>query len=355
MKPLLCNFYMIKLDWMQKFLLENLELILSKDDRKETIRLKKKEFFNKNRLKSSENFTLKELAFNTLRYLIDNYQIKSEEDLLNYVESSSFINNFITKRETEALTGLIKPPQSQILSPGDLGKLSRQDFLRKTEEQFLEKARSLAETDLEEQRKKMIEEVNQERKEFEALIRETEKKFEESTQLTSQLDDLSNTINPGDYILYKEPKEEKEKRNGINWWQQLGLSDDPFPTKLGLARIPENKYEKVVVTTPIFNEYLKIISDSPRTLYGKTFLIHGQFGAGKTTFLQYISYKLAPYKILPLYIVLDPIGDIDIIVTFKLWEALAKKYGVVDQKGVRKNDLDICRCIIEGNPDVSLF
>ena len=33
---------MIKLDWMQKFLLENLELILSKDDRKETIRIKNK-------------------------------------------------------------------------------------------------------------------------------------------------------------------------------------------------------------------------------------------------------------------------------------------------------------------------
>jgi len=327
---------MSKLDWMHKFLLENLDLILSKDDRKETIRLKKKEFFNKNRLKSSENFTLKELAFNTLRYLIDNYQIKSIEDLSKYNESSSFINNYITKREIEALTGLIKPPQSQILSPSDLGKLSQQEFLRKTEEQFLEKARSIAETDLEKQRKKMIEEINRERKEFEALVRETEKKFEESTQLTSQLDDLSDIINPEDYILYKEPKEEKVSR--INWWQQIGLLDDPFPTKLGLARIPESKYEKVVVTTPIFNEYLKIISDSPRMLYGKTFLIHGQFGAGKTTFLQYISYKLAPHRILPFYIVLDPIGDIDIIrqnfysETFNLISTAMRQRGLDDPR-----------------------
>jgi len=293
---------------MFKFLTENLDLILSSDDRRETIRLKKKDFFHKNSLKSSENFTLKELAFNTLRYLIDNYRIKSEDDIIKYIESSAFISYYITKRNIEALIGLIKPPQSTILSPKDLGQLKTQDFLRKTEQQFIDRAREIIETDLEEQREKL----NSERQELEELRIQTEKHFEEA-QYESQLDLLPTTINPEDYVVYEELGEQIASSAVMNWWHKLGLIEDPFPTKFGLSRIPENKYEKVVVHTQIFIDYLKIINDSPKMLFGKTILIHGLFGAGKTTFLQYISYKLAPHKILPLYVVLDPIGDIDII------------------------------------------
>jgi len=105
-----------------------------------------------------------------------------------------------------------------------------------------------------------------------------------------------------------------------------------------LSRIPENKYEKIIVTTPIFNEYLKIISDSPAMLFGKTILIHGQFGAGKTTFLQYISYKLIPNNVLPFFIVLDPIGDIDLIrqnfysETFNLISSAMRQRGLEDPR-----------------------
>ncbi|MHA1304132.1 MAG: hypothetical protein ACTSPI_10570 [Candidatus Heimdallarchaeaceae archaeon] len=95
---------------------------MSKDNLKETIRLKKRDFFHKNRLKSSDNFTLKDLAFNAIRYLVENYRIKSEEELRACVDSAPFVKNYITKNDIEALIGLIKPPQSTILDPSDLGK-----------------------------------------------------------------------------------------------------------------------------------------------------------------------------------------------------------------------------------------
>jgi len=47
--------------------------LLSEGDRISSIRLKKKEFFHKNPLRSSESFTPRELAFETLKHLIDRY------------------------------------------------------------------------------------------------------------------------------------------------------------------------------------------------------------------------------------------------------------------------------------------
>lgn len=93
--------------------------------------------------------------------------------------------------------------------------------------------------------------------------------------------------------------------------EETCLNGDPFPTKLGLNGIPEDKYEKVVVRTEIFKNYLAMIDEDPFGFFGKTILITGQFGSGKTTVVKFISYKLTNYKIIPFQLVLEPVGDID--------------------------------------------
>lgn len=301
------------MDWARKFIIDNLNLLLSGDNRTETIRLKKRDFFNRNSLRSSDSFTFKELAFETLRYLIDVSRIRSEDDLRRFRGLSAFLTDYTTEHDMNALIGLIVPSRITLLTPDDLGKLSQEDFMKKKEQQFLEAARKIAEEELEKERKKVMEEVQTERQRLEDLRKSAETRMEEVRKMESLLDALPSTINPEDYIKSEEEKEEKPSQSATAWWQRLALTADPFPTKLGLNRIPENKYEAVVVATKIFDDYLRIISDIPQTLYGKTILVAGQFGAGKTTFIQYISYKLVPHKILPFYLVLDPVGDIDVL------------------------------------------
>lgn len=298
------------MSWTRKFVIRNISLLLSKDNRIDTITMSKKEYFHKNSLKSSEAFTLKELAFETLKYLIDIQRIRSEDDLRNFKESSAFLSDYVTEHDLEGLAGLLRPIQTAILKPEDLGKLGQDDYIKEKEQEFLQQARKIAEKELEEERRKVMEEVQIEREHLEELRTSVEKKLEEVRKMESLLDALPQTMDPEEYVSTEEERH-KELPPSATWWQKIGLTGDPFPTKLGLDRIPENKYEQVVVETEIFRDYLKVIAEAPQTFYGKTILVGGQFGAGKTTFVQYIAYKLGAHKIVPFKLILDPIGDID--------------------------------------------
>jgi len=270
----------------------------------------KKEFFHKNSLKSSDAFTTRELAFETLRYLIDLSKIRSEEDIRKIKESSAFLSEFVTEHDIEVLVGLIAPFRSSVLTVDDLAKLGQEQYRQVIEKELLEKARKAAEIQLEKDRKKTIEEMQIEQKRLEELRATAEQKLEEVRKMESMLDSLPSSINPEDYV---NPEEEKQPQTAGTWWQRTGLTADPFPTKLGLNQIPHEKYEKVIVATKIFREYVRVVQETPKSLFGKTILITGQFGSGKTTLLQYMSYKLVPLKISPFFIVLDPISDPDII------------------------------------------
>jgi hypothetical protein len=272
--------------------------------------MSKKEYFHRNSLKSSEAFTLKELAFDTLKYLIDIQRIRSEDDLRNFKESSAFLSDYVTEHDLEALAGLLRPLQTAILKPEDLGKLSQDNYVKQKESEFLQEARKIAEKELEDERRKVKEEAQAEREHLEELRASVEKKLEEVRKMESLLDALPQTMDPDEYVSVEEDRP-KDLPPSATWWQRIGLTGDPFPTKLGLDRIPENKYEQVVVETEIFKDYLKVIKEAPQTFYGKTILVGGQFGAGKTTFVQYVAYKLGAHKIVPFKLVLDPIGDID--------------------------------------------
>ena len=132
------------MNWTRRFVTENLKLLLSRDDLKETIKHKKREFFHKRSLKSADSFSLKDLAIETVKYLMDVSKIGCEEDLVRYMESSAFLSDYITEHRKDALLGLIKPPRAPILEFGDLGKLKREEFLRKKEKEFLDVARNIA-------------------------------------------------------------------------------------------------------------------------------------------------------------------------------------------------------------------
>lgn len=300
------------MDWIHRFITENILFLLSKTDKTETIRMKKKEFFHSHSLKSSDSFTLKELAFETIRYLMGTNKIKSEADLRKFKENSLFLSEYTSENDVQALEGLLSPLQSDILTPDDLKKLSQGALLKEKSEEMLIEARKIVEQEIDSERKKAMEQVQLEREHLEEMRADLEKRKEEVIRMESLLDALPATIDTEDYVSSEEEKPKITSRSTI-WWERLGLSGDPFPTKLGLDLIPEAKYDAIVVTTEIFSRYLRLIEGQPRSLFGKTILISGQFGAGKSTFLQYIAHRIAEKQIIPFKLFLEPVGEIDIL------------------------------------------
>ena len=79
------------MNWKRRFIRDNMLLLLAKDDRIQSIRMKKKDFFHKHSLKSSESFSLKELALDLVKQLIKLSKITSEEELKNTINTSPFL------------------------------------------------------------------------------------------------------------------------------------------------------------------------------------------------------------------------------------------------------------------------
>lgn len=297
-----------QMSWTRRFVIENLGFLLSKDNVVQTIKLKKKTFFHKKALKSSESFTLKDAAIETVKYLMDISRIKTEEDLKRYTNASSFLSAYLTEHQINALSGLIKPLKLGILDLSDLGKMGQEAYLKKKQEEFFAEAKKVAEKALKKERNDAMEEVQKEREHLEKLRGEVKQIMDEVRRMESLLDSLPSTFDPERYIVFSEEK--KRIKPPQLWWRKIGLTGDPFPTKLGLYGLPEDKYDEVLVLTKMFQKYLGMIED-PKALFGKTIYIGGQFGSGKTTLLQYICYKIVPYKILPFTIILYPYGDLD--------------------------------------------
>jgi len=90
-----------------------------------------------------------------------------------------------------------------------------------------------------------------------------------------------------------------------DWFMQIGLSTNPFPSQDGLYLIPKEDYEDVVLKTEIYNRYMEIIEQDPKWILNKSTIIYGDFGCGKTTFFDYLDYHLILNNILPIRIILN--------------------------------------------------
>ncbi|MHA1455664.1 MAG: AAA family ATPase [Promethearchaeota archaeon] len=77
-----------------------------------------------------------------------------------------------------------------------------------------------------------------------------------------------------------------------DWFIQIGLKGNPFPSQDGLYLISKEDYEKVVLKTQLYNKYLEIIDQDPKGILNKSVIIYGDFGCGKTTFFDYLDYNL---------------------------------------------------------------
>ncbi|MBL4796041.1 MAG: hypothetical protein JKY50_01365 [Oleispira sp.] len=100
----------------------------------------------------------------------------------------------------------------------------------------------------------------------------------------------------------EEPEYFPELEDTKSWWERFYLKGNPFPgNKDGLSKVDESLYEKIVVKTQPYQTFLKKI-DSVTSIFDTAYMLVGDFGYGKTTLQDYLSYHLANKNILPIRI-----------------------------------------------------
>jgi hypothetical protein len=135
------------------------------------------------------------------------------------------------------------------------------------------------------------EEITKEKqKEFVELQKKIDAKRDEYDSLPSVLD--SNPANEPDF----NPEVEDIKP----WWERFYLRDDPFPQKDGLSSISKDLYEAVIIKTEPFQKTLSNLQKNPNYLFHSGFLLVGDYGYGKTTFIDYLSNYLIILDVLPI-------------------------------------------------------
>jgi hypothetical protein len=98
-----------------------------------------------------------------------------------------------------------------------------------------------------------------------------------------------------------------------NWFANIGLTENPFPSLQGLHSIPEAKYDNIVLKTPLFLKYLEIL-EKPTDILNRSVVICGDFGCGKTSFFDYLEYKLLLNNIQPIRIILSAKPTLDALI-----------------------------------------
>ncbi len=71
----------------------------------------------------------------------------------------------------------------------------------------------------------------------------------------------------------------------MSWWQRNGLVGDPFDRISGIEEI---ELSSLIVETEIFRKYNNILITEPKNLLGKSIIVFGEFGSGRTTLFSYL-------------------------------------------------------------------
>lgn len=100
----------------------------------------------------------------------------------------------------------------------------------------------------------------------------------------------------------EEPEFNPEIEDRKTWWERFYLQSDPFPRKDGLSAISTDLYEEIIIKTEPFQRILSLLKSNPDALFHTGSLLVGDYGYGKTTFIDYLSHYLINQNILPLRI-----------------------------------------------------
>jgi hypothetical protein len=130
--------------------------------------------------------------------------------------------------------------------------------------------------------------------------KEAEEYYRRIQELRDEYASLPSVLDQEDI---HEPTFDPQFEDTQQWWERFYLKTNPFPFGAdGLAKIDESLYEEILVKTPPFQDILSALKKDPDCLFHTGFLLVGDYGYGKTTFIDYLNYYLIQKNILPIRI-----------------------------------------------------
>ena len=241
------------------------------------------------RLKNPK-FSIKtsKIAEKLIIYLINTKKISNQENLDDLINKSGFLKRYCRIRDysyyqKKNLVDLqVDPDILDIVDPKSLNKTH--ENLKKTK---------IVQDLIDEEANKQIEEELQNLELYKSFI------------------DIG-LDRPEEEILLEieEQREFPYLEKNFEWFKELGLKSDPFPSREGLELIDQNLYDSVVTQTPIFKKYIKTLNSNPKVLLNKSIIIYGEWGCGKTTFFDYFGYKCLQNDLFPIQVLLNAEGSL---------------------------------------------
>ena len=300
---------------LSRYIKENIIKLTSEKANKNVEKKIRKDFSEKHNLKSDSRFSGKDVAEEIAKYIVRTQSL-SKADFISQIQKIPFISLELSEPQLDVVYDTYSKDNSLIISSEDLPKLSSEEYIRKIQDEFAEKAKNRVEKDNE-----LV------LLEIEKLRDELLKEREEIKKFTSELNEMPENLS----IEEIEKKIEKPNRESIvdgsvSWWKKLNLAQNPFDTNTGLYGITKEKYEDVIVKTPLVRKYREELDSTPNSIVGKTIIILGDFGSGKTTFFQYLSNYAIAKGISPINIILNPSSNVSNLTNFfleQLYESLS--------------------------------
>ncbi|MFX1243016.1 MAG: hypothetical protein ACFFA7_17355 [Promethearchaeota archaeon] len=143
---------------------------------------------------------------------------------------------------------------------------------------------------------------------------ETDKQIEEERKILELYQSIidEGLDRPEEEILLEieDQKEFPYLEKDFEWFKDLELKTDPFPSREGLELIDQSLYDAVVTQTRLFKKYMNILNSNPNALLNKSIIIYGEWGCGKTTFFDYFDYKCLQKNLFPIQVLLNAEGSL---------------------------------------------
>ena len=292
---------------LNRYIKENIVKLTSESASKNVEKKIRKDFSEKHNLKSDARFSGKDVAEEIAKYIVRTQSL-SKSEFISQIQKIPFIGLEIGETQLDVVYDTYSKDNSLIISSEDLPKLSSEEYVRKIQEEFAEKAKNRVEKDNE-----LV------LLEIEKLRDELLKEREEIKKFTSELNELPENLSIEEIEKkIEKPNQESIIDGSVSWWRKLGLVQNPFDTNTGLYGITKEKYEDVIVKTPLVRKYREELDNTPSSIVGRTIIISGDFGSGKTTFFQYLSNYAIARGISPINIILNPSPNVSSLTNFFL-------------------------------------
>lgn len=284
---------------IKRYIDHNILKLTSPSTTREIEKSLRTKYANEYELKSELRFTANEIGEEIAIYILKSRSL-SKSEFTSELRKIPWILNTLSIEKLESIYDSNVAEDSLFFNVSDLPNLHSADNLRRIEEEYISRASEKHEEEL----KKIEEETKKIKEEYERKSAELDKFQSELNKIpiTFKIEEVENEVEKTSEV----PNELKEAL----WWNKVGFPSNPFDTNLGLTGISQDKFEDIVVKTPLVKRYTKEIDLNPESFTKKTIMLIGDFGSGKTTIFQYLSYLSVKYNILPINIILNPTDSV---------------------------------------------